>query len=90
MFTHPSSGSCFACDTSGEMGALRSHARYIGALGSKKTHAKRVEALQEEGLSAEEIARIHAPIGIKLGGNGPEEIAISIAAEMVAARYGRA
>lgn len=70
--------------------ALRSHARYIGALGSKKTHAKRVEALQEEGLSAEEIARIHAPIGIKLGGSRPEEIAISIAAEMVAARYGRA
>ena len=70
--------------------ALRSSARYVGALGSKKTHAKRVEGLLERGLSDEEISQIHAPIGIKLGGNRPEEIALSIAAEIVAARHGRA
>ena len=70
--------------------ALRSSARYVGALGSKKTHANRVSALRELGLSDQEISRIHAPIGIKLGGNRPEEIALSIAAEIVAARHGRA
>ncbi len=69
--------------------ALRSEARYVGALGSKRTHAKRVEALTEAGLTAEEIARIHAPIGLDLGGRRPEEIALSILAEMVAVRHGR-
>jgi xanthine dehydrogenase accessory factor len=68
--------------------ALRQPVRYIGALGSKRTHAKRVEALKEAGLTDAEIDRVHAPIGIPLGGNRPEEIAISIAAEMVAARHG--
>ncbi|MEE2778102.1 MAG: XdhC family protein [Acidobacteriota bacterium] len=70
--------------------AVRSRARYVGALGSKKTHAKRATALGEMGLDAAEIERIHAPIGIKIGGSRPEEIAVSIAAEMVAARNGRA
>ncbi len=69
--------------------ALVSPARYIGALGSKKTHAKRVAALAEEGFSSEQIGRIHAPIGIKLGGRSPEEIAVSIIAEMVAVAHGR-
>jgi len=70
--------------------ALRSQARYVGALGSKKTHAKRVADLRERGLSDEEIDRIRAPIGIKIGGRRPEEIAVSIAAQLVAARNGRA
>ncbi len=69
--------------------ALRSDARYVGALGSKRTHAKRVASLLEMGLSDEEISRIRAPIGIKLGGNRPEEIAVSIVAEIVAVRHGR-
>ncbi|MDX1383437.1 MAG: XdhC family protein [Thermoanaerobaculia bacterium] len=77
-------------DNPGLVVALRSEARYVGALGSKRTHAKRAASLRELGLSDEEIDRIHAPIGIKLGGNRPEEIAVSIAAEMVAARHGRA
>jgi xanthine dehydrogenase accessory factor len=68
--------------------ALRQPVRYVGALGSKRTHAKRVAALKEAGLSDAEIERVHAPIGIPLGGNRPEEIAVSIAAEMVAARHG--
>lgn len=70
--------------------ALRRPVRYVGALGSKKTHAKRVAALKEAGLSDAEIDRVHAPVGIPLGGNRPEEIAVSIAAEMVAARHGLA
>lgn len=68
--------------------ALRQPVRYVGALGSKRTHAKRVAALKEAGLTDAEIDRVHAPIGIPLGGNRPEEIALSIAAEMVAARHG--
>jgi len=69
---------------------LRRPVRYVGALGSKRTHAKRVAALREAGLTDAEIDRVHAPIGIPLGGNRPEEIAVSIAAEMVAARHGLA
>ena len=70
--------------------ALRQPVRYVGALGSKRTHAKRVTALKEAGLTDVEIDRVHAPIGIPLGGNRPEEIALSIAAELVAARHGGA
>lgn len=69
--------------------ALRSPARYIGALGSKKTHAKRRAALEKTGFAEEDIARIHNPIGLDLGGRRAEEIALAIVAEMVAARYGR-
>lgn len=69
--------------------ALRSPARYIGALGSKKTHGKRVAALRERGLSDDEIARIHAPIGLDLGGRRAEEIALAIMAEVVAVQHGR-
>jgi xanthine dehydrogenase accessory factor len=67
--------------------ALRSPARYVGALGSRRTHGKRVEALRELGHSDEEIARIRAPIGLDLGGRSPEEIAVAIIAEIVAAAH---
>ncbi len=70
--------------------ALRSPARYIGALGSKKTQAKRVVALAEKGFTTEEIARIHSPIGLDLGGGRrAEEIALSVIAEIVRASHGR-
>ncbi len=69
--------------------ALRSPARYIGALGSRKTHAKRVAALAESGFNAEEIDRIHSPIGLDLGGGRrAEEIALSVIAEIVRASHG--
>lgn len=68
--------------------AVRSPARYIGALGSKKTHARRVNALKELGVTDEEIARIHAPIGLDIGARKPEEIAVSIIAEIVAVQNG--
>lgn len=58
---------------------------YIGALGSRKTHAKRVARLLEEGVAREHIDRIHAPIGLAIGALTPEEIALSIVAEIVAA-----
>lgn len=69
--------------------ALRSPVGYVGALGSKKTHGKRVKALEAAGFSAEEIGRIHAPIGLDLGGRKPEEIALAVIAEIVAVRSGR-
>ncbi|MEZ4660695.1 MAG: XdhC/CoxI family protein [Caldilineaceae bacterium] len=69
--------------------SVNSPAQYIGALGSKKTHARRVEALKAEGATDEEISRIYAPIGIDLGGRKPEEIAVSIIAEIVAVRNGQ-
>lgn len=69
--------------------AIRSPARYIGALGSKKTHAKRIARLEEQGFDSEQIARIHAPIGLDLGGRKAEEIALSIIAEMIAVDHGR-
>jgi xanthine dehydrogenase accessory factor len=64
--------------------ALPSPAFYVGALGSPKTHARRVKRLLEEGLSQEQLDRLHAPIGLNLGGRTPAEIALSIMAEIVA------
>jgi xanthine dehydrogenase accessory factor len=68
--------------------ALPSPARYVGALGSPNTHARRLARLREEGMPEEQLARLHAPIGLKIGGNTPEEIAVSIIAEIVAAKHG--
>lgn len=70
--------------------ALCSECFYIGALGSKKTHAKRVNRLQALGFTDDQIARIHAPIGLKLGGRAPAEIAIAVMAEMTLVRYRKA
>lgn len=64
--------------------ALASPAFYVGALGSKRTHAKRAAALAERGVAGEAIARIHAPIGLDLGGRQPAEIALAVVAEIVA------
>jgi xanthine dehydrogenase accessory factor len=69
--------------------ALATEARYVGAVGSRKTAADRARRLAARGLSAEQIARIHGPIGLDLGANTPQEVALSIAAEMVAARHNR-
>ena len=67
---------------------LNSPAFYIGALGSKKTHAKRVVRLREAGMDEEAIARLHAPIGLSIGAKTPEEIALSVMAEIVAVARG--
>lgn len=71
------------------MVALPSAARYVGALGSKKTHAERVVRLRDAGLTAADIDRLHAPIGLSIGGRTPGEIALSIMAQIVAVRNGK-
>ncbi|HSN06688.1 MAG TPA: XdhC/CoxI family protein [Candidatus Angelobacter sp.] len=68
--------------------AVRTPAAYIGAMGSRRTHDDRVVRLKAAGLTDEEIARIHSPIGLDLGARTPEETAISIAAEIVQQRWG--
>ena len=66
--------------------ALPSSAFYIGALGSKTTQAKRRKRLLDEGITEEQMNRLHGPIGLEIGAGTPEEIAMSIMAEIVAVR----
>jgi xanthine dehydrogenase accessory factor len=66
--------------------ALNSQARYIGALGSRRTNQKRIERLRKAGLSEDQLARLHAPIGLDLGGRSSSEIAVSIMAEIIKVR----
>lgn len=70
--------------------ALRSQAGFIGVMGSRRTHANRVEALRAEGFDEAALARLSAPVGLDIGARTPEETAISIAAEIIALRSGRA
>jgi xanthine dehydrogenase accessory factor len=70
--------------------ALRSPAGYIGAIGSKKTQAERRERLKGAGFTDADLARIHGPIGLDIGGREPAEIALAILAEITAVRYGKA
>jgi xanthine dehydrogenase accessory factor len=67
--------------------ALRSPAAYIGVIGSRKTQQLRRERLAKAGFTPAEIARLHGPIGLDLGGRDPAEIALSILAEITAVRY---
>ena len=62
--------------------ALAAPVFYLGCLGSSRTHAKRVARLIERGFSDEQIARIHAPVGLDIGSRSPAEIAISVMAEI--------
>jgi len=75
-------------DVPGISAALRSKAGYIGAMGSRGTTARRAEALREKGFSDDDIARIHAPIGLDIGARSPEEIALAVVAEIVKEKHG--
>jgi xanthine dehydrogenase accessory factor len=69
--------------------ALRSDAAYVGAMGSRRAQERRRERLLGLGLGDEDLERLSAPIGLDLGALTPEETALSIMAEVVAARRGR-
>ena len=62
---------------------------YVGAIGSRKTGKERAERLRKQGLTDEDISRIHSPIGLNIGATSPEEIALAIMAEIVATRHGK-
>lgn len=65
----------------------RDQPAYIGAMGSRRTHADRIQRLRQAGIDDVQLRRLHSPIGLDLGGRTPEETAVSIAAEMIAARW---
>jgi xanthine dehydrogenase accessory factor len=75
-----------------DLPALRSvltkDAGYIGAIGSRKTNRNRFDVLRAEGFTEEQLARVHGPIGLDLGGRGAEETALGILAEITAVRFG--
>jgi xanthine dehydrogenase accessory factor len=68
--------------------ALRLPVGYVGAMGSRRTHLERLDRLRDAGVTPDELARLHSPIGLDLGARTPAETAISIAAEIVAMRRG--
>jgi len=68
--------------------ALHTKAGYIGAMGSRRTHLDRLARLRAAGLDEEALNRLSSPIGLDLGGRTPEETAISIAAEIIASKWG--
>jgi xanthine dehydrogenase accessory factor len=68
--------------------ALRKPLAYVGAMGSRRTNDDRLAKLRERGVTEEELARLHAPIGLDIGARTPEETAMSIAAEITASRSG--
>jgi xanthine dehydrogenase accessory factor len=69
--------------------ALKSDVFYVGALGSKRTHAKRKERLAEAGITDEQFARIHGPVGLNIGAKSPAEIAVSILGQIIEVRARR-
>ena len=75
-----------------DLPALRSvltkDAGYVGAIGSRKTNQNRFDALRKEGFTEEQLARVHGPIGLDLGGRGAEETALGILGEITAVRFG--
>ena len=75
------------------MDALRALApkelRYLGLIGSRAKVARIYEALEADGITPEQLRKVHAPVGLDLGAVTPQEIAVSILAEMIAVKYGK-
>lgn len=69
--------------------ALTQRVGYIGAVGSRKTKEERDERLKRQGITDEQIKHIHGPIGLNIGADSPEEMALAIMAEIVATRHGK-
>ena len=70
--------------------ALELDVAFVGALGSRRSHRQRIDGLLEAGVAPERLARLHSPIGLDLGAVTPAEVAVSITAELIAARTGSA
>ncbi|MEV7694506.1 XdhC family protein [Microbacterium sp. NPDC089189] len=68
--------------------ALASPAGFVGAMGARRTVARREQLLREAGMPHAQIARLHSPLGLDLGGSSPDETAIAVLAEIVAVRHG--
>jgi len=68
---------------------LRSPARYIGVMGSRRHVGPYVEALKDAGFTDQDLARLNSPVGLDLGGQRPDQVALSIAAGLIASRNGR-
>ncbi len=71
------------------VGSLATPARYIGAIGSRSTNEDRRRRLAGAGVSEADVARVHGPIGLNIGAESPEEMAVAIMAEIIATRRGR-
>lgn len=76
-------------DTPALAGALREGCLYVGQIGGKRTQKMRREALSEAGFSESDLKRIHGPVGLDIGSESPQEIALSILAELLAVRRGK-
>lgn len=76
-----------------DLAALRALAprelRYLGLIGSRAKVARLYDALRDEGVAAEQLTRVHAPIGLDIGAVTPQEIAVSILAELIAVKHGK-
>ncbi len=69
--------------------ALRTGCRYVGQIGGRRTQGLRREALAEKGFTDEDLDRIRGPVGLDIGALSPEEIALSILAELLAVERGK-
>jgi xanthine dehydrogenase accessory factor len=94
LAAHPIGGNTFVAvlshdpklDDPALIGALKSPARYVGAIGSPRTQAQRRERLKAAGLTDAQLERLHGPIGLRINAQTPEEIALSILGEMIAVK----